>query len=792
MSDSPKCGLCIGLFWAACLLLLSAEEGRADTFAIDSPEKWQTWQMPGGLVEISDAGHLELVEFRKEINAVLDAHLFTHPTQTRDEVSGGIWRVDSGQETAARIIDGDPETFWKPDADDPVQFWQVEIDLGRPVLAKEIRLKFPDREGARPLRQFRVLVSTGARIAAAEDLFKFNLVYATSKPNTETDISFTIDGRRDTTRVVSPDLDVDLIREGRYLLIQYIRIAVNEKSEDAALAEVEVIGVGDNIGLDIMKRGGKFENGLLARDPQNQFDGQMDTFGNIFTVFQDGDWKEEGLWWQVDLGALYWLDGIFLYWQDRGEALSSFLYDGFHAGSGYAILSSEGRRTTSGDIDFDPLILEPKWQSNQERALRHFRYMFEPRKIRYLLWHGLTVGGHGWYSHPMELMLFSPGHPAQVQLRSDFIDLGQLVGDGRPKAIKSLDWSADLPPDTRLQLRSRSGNALEEVYTFYDKKGTEVLEEQWLSLPKVIRGEVDTTIIIGSDWGEWSNFYQFPGEHFKSETPRRFIQLELILSTEDPQVAPLVRSLAIEFEDALVREVRGRVLPRQTRPNEDTRFTYTLWPGADAQDDGFDRLRLALPGQVDGEGVAIHVGSGRVVPEAVVVEGDSLLFITLPEKVTDDSVQVEFTTRVLRNATVFSVDLGNTERPDLWQSVEASERRSNIVFLPELTGSNRLIGDLEIDSSVFTPNGDGINDDVEIRFALFKVEGSQPRVRIFDLAGRMVAELDRASGGGVEIFSWSGRDVEGNLVYPGIYLCHIDADADAGEDTVVRSIAVAY
>ena len=153
---------------------------------------------------------------------------------------------------------------------------------------------------------------------------------------------------------------------------------------------------------------------------------------------------------------------------------------------------------------------------------------------------------------------------------------------------------------------------------------------------KVLRGKVDTTIVTGSDWGEWSNFYQVSGEAFQSETPRRYIQLELIMSTEDPNVAPVLDRLAIEFEDALVQRAVGRILPRQASVNEDTRFAYTLWPTSDNQDSGFNRLRLRMPGQVNRDDLIVRVGG---VEQALteVLNTDSLLTISLPERVYSDS-----------------------------------------------------------------------------------------------------------------------------------------------------------
>ena len=775
-----------------CLLLGLLFHGpvHGEEVRFDTPAEWATWEVPVDIVQFADDGSLELRKFHKEINATLDAHLFTQPTQTRGKVQGGIWQAGSNPTAAPRIMDGDLETVWRPSQSDDLVDWVVTIDLGRPVLAERIRLVFPDRAGARPLRQFSVFTANGARIQSADDVFKFDQIFQTTQPNQEQIVDIELVGERDITRVIDGNLGLEPAALNTFRMVRFVRVRADEKSAAAALAEVEVITAGDNISLGVLARGGSFDNGLLAREPQNMFDGITDTYGNIFTVQTKGGWRESGVWWAVDLGALFWLDEAFIYWQHRGEGLSSFLFEGLQAGTGYQILFSDGRRTIAGDIDYTPLIFEPRPVSGAEGALRHHRYAFAPRKIRYLFWHSLT--DTGWFSHPMELMLFSPGYPAQVVLLSGFIDLGQLAGDGRPKAINRLRWEATTPDQTRLQVRSRAGNTLQELYAFYDKKGDEVTETRYGSLPKVIRGPIDTMVAVGADWGAWSNFYQFSGEAFKSETPRRFIQLELIISTEDPAVAPVLHALTLDFEDALVSQAAGQIVPRYAVPNEATRFTYALQTNADERDSGFDRLRFSTPSTIDAADVRLLIGGVEREASGVRVAGDSLLFVDLPETVRTDSIAVEFTTKVLRNATVFAADLGQEARPGLWQSVEAAERQANLVFLPDLPSSERLIGDLQIVSPVFSPNGDGINDQVQIRFALFKAVDATPSVRIFDLAGREVAALVSSGGDVLQSFSWDGLDASGERVAPGLYVCRIDAGADAGQGEVLRTLAVAY
>ncbi len=774
-------------------MLLAARIVCSEELTFASAADWATWEAPYGLVQVVADRQLQLTKYRKDTNVVADAHLFLHATKTRgDAVPGGIWEAGSGQATADRVIDGDPTTYWKPSPGDVIGEWFVQIDLGRAVLAKEIRLVFPDQEGARPFRQFTVFIATGATSDPLEDLFLFDPVYRTTRPNEASEISIPLTfTNQDTFRVLDPDLDVDIVEKNQYRLLQYINFTVEAVDLEGALAEIEIVGVGDNISIGVDRRGSVLD-GLTAVSNSNLFDADMNTNNAIAPVAFAGrerSWQDQGTWFYADLGATFWLDEAFIYVLKEQEGTAGFIAG---PARGFTILASDGTHAINTGLpvpepfDFGELLVQP---DNCPDCLHYMRYQFRPQRVRYLLWFVHSTAG--WNSKWAELMLFSPGYPAEVTMRSGFIDLGQVAGDGRPKVIKNLSWDADLPLGTRLQLRSRSGNTFNEVYDFYDRKGELTTEEKWNSSPKVLRGRIDTTAIVSEDWDHWSEEYKFTGEAFKSQNPRRFVQLELILSTDDPQVAATVNALSIEFEDAFLQEAKGSVQPRIASPNKMTNFTYTLLPKAEDQDTGFDRLRFVLGAEVDITSLDIEVGGLAVEPNLVTLQGDSLL-IDLPEAVRNDSLRISFTTRVLQNATVFSLDLGLRERPGIWQSVEAAERRSNIVLLPELVGSNRLIDNLQLKSAVLTPNGDGINDQLELRFVAFKVDNTLAAVEIYDLAGRLVKRLRATSTGAQQQFSWSGDDTSGQRVDPGVYLLRIDLGADSGDDTALRTIAVAY
>ena len=102
-----------------------------------------------------------------------------------------------------------------------------------------------------------------------------------------------------------------------------------------------------------------------------------------------------------------------------------------------------------------------------------------------------------------------------------------------------------------------------------------------------------------------------------------------------------------------------------------------------------------------------------------------------------------------------------------------------------------LVGDLRVEPAAFTPNGDQINDQVEIGFILLKAQNVQPRVGIYDVAGRLVVWLKGEQFDGGWHFNWSGLDVDGAIVPPGVYLCRVDPGT-ASSGSVLRTVAVAY
>ena len=89
----------------------------------------------------------------------------------------------SGLAGAVRILDGNVDTYWEPDLDDPQDLWVVAIDLGRIVSAKHIVLRFAREGEGDPFYQFRLMVADGE--GKVGDNLDYHLVGKTERPNVD-------------------------------------------------------------------------------------------------------------------------------------------------------------------------------------------------------------------------------------------------------------------------------------------------------------------------------------------------------------------------------------------------------------------------------------------------------------------------------------------------------------------------------------------------------------------------------------------------------------------------------
>ena len=753
---------------AIILVLAGLCAAPADELRFERQADWDSWTFPRGAMAQNEDGSIGLERVDRKIDAVADAREFLHAVKrTKEPVPGGIYVVGTGAETADNIMDGRRDTWWQPDTVDVLEDWFIEVDLGRMVLATKIRLTFPDTLDVRPFRTFSVFVNDGVRASAAKDIFVFSRVGRTTEPNTERVVEFDLQTVWPGTATGKHLVNDDTLK---YQMVQYVRFLAEELQQDAALARIEVETLGDNVVLGSVDRGGGIRGGTDQGNLVGIIDGDKNS---AWTISGAADWISEGHWFEFDLGATYWVDQAFYYISRARTVFGDFEITTAEGAPASGLTTARVR----SNLDFQHLSLVEITGSPWRRL---FEFRFPPRKVRHTFLRRMNIEqcSQCVLTSLTDFYLFGEGYVAEAVMESGFIDLGGT------KSIRRLTWDAEMPPDTFVEIRSQTGDTFFIEQKFYNKNGVEVSEAQWNKLPKSQKQDIVEIQRRGQDWSGWGPVYDFPGEAFLSPTPRKFAQLQVKLGNDNPEVAPLLRRISLHFDDALVSGgVTSRILPRQAGFDSLQTFTYVLTPTFRFGDEGFDRIRIQVPAPV--EEVDITVGGEAAAALSTAMMGDTLQ-VDLPQRVQRDSVEVAFRTRVQANATIF----------DAWVSVAGDDQRQGVrpeaqyaatVFVPSVATGGALIRAVEV-TPLVTPNGDGINDEAQIRFSVAKVESTLPEVTVHDLSGRRLRVVAAVDGG----HSWDGRDEGGNLLPPGSYVCRISLPADVGEQTAYRIINVAY
>ena len=772
----------------AALILGGSYPLAADQLRYDSVRDWRQWNLPLGAVELTPSGLIQPTRIEKGIDAVRDA----------DEFGDGIRNAGSNLNTARLAIDGNPATGWAPDPEDDPEDWFIEIDLGRAVSAHSVTLVF-DAE-APPFALFDLLLSTGEPetdfIAAP---IEGSLVYRVKeriKENSRHRVTYYIE-----------QIDEEPI--------QFIRFEPLLLVPAARLAEVEVETIGDNIALGLLERGGAVDVNInLASNDQQPLGKAKALFdGDLYERWRAGTASRA----PVDILAHIVLDLGAVYWVDQARIVGGVVVrSGF--GGGITTRHYVSRRrwdfrfyefmTSDGSLSPDGTRLwtkhfsgaSPGDQTSKGLVDHHFDLL--PTRFVRIFWkywdtscfslqrlgeEGGTnkVPGCGAGGTTDEIQIFGEGFPSEVGFHSPLIDLGT------DKNLNSIEWSSDEPPGAHVEIRTRTGNEILETYRYYDKNGKEVSERRYNKLIPSFKGPIDTTLAAGGDWSAWSRIYSFSGEAFLSPSPRRYLEIDVRMTSNSPAVGASLDHLAVNFTQPLADRALGEISPQQALPGVPTEFTYYLRPENAI---GFDRLAVESAAPVHFVGVSRN---GAALDAQLDTTASGFL-VHLPNRIrTDQLIELKFESSVFRQSTRFDVFLQDSrqdesvrQRVDPGDANDQIESSTNIVSLPV---SRELLANMSLSSKAITPNGDGINDGLRVKLDLVNVLAPRPLyLRLFDLAGRPVYDHSKDSHAGPQEIVWDGRDSRGERVAPGLYVLEVLVKGDAGDEQAQALISVAY
>ena len=407
-----------------------------------------------------------------------------------------------------------------------------------------------------------------------------------------------------------------------------------------------------------------------------------------------------------------------------------------------------------------------------------------------------------------EFEVYGEGFVEETVLVTQILDFGQPINWGK------IRWDADVPEGTRIEVRTRTGNTPDPSLYFAENINGDIRPITLAAYGKLDPSGRLPTVYDTDNWSFWSPPYDFaaglrdsdaPAEAWRDGTPllspgpSRYIQLSFRLFSTFT-TAPRIRSFTLQFGNApAAHEILGEVWPIAVDSFAPTEFTYVVRPEFSADDTGFDRLEIRTHAQVRAVSAVKRDGTeldlDAFVPD---IQADRLV-VSFPrlqgEGDSFKQLEVSFVVPVLRFGTEFSGWVFDSDDPDqIKQQIRpgnATFRFSGDALAVNTPVGGRLLVDIAVTSNPLTPNGDGLNETLEIAYKLREVTASRPvRLAIYNLAGQLVVELPSITARSGEFaHRWDGRDAAGQLVPPGTYIWRLQLE-EKEERTGI--LAVAY
>ena len=443
-------------------------------------------------------------------------------------------------------------------------------------------------------------------------------------------------------------------------------------------------------------------------------------------------------------------------------------------------------------------------KSNRENLDPVVELRFPTESIRYITAQAFPL--RDW--EVAEFEVYGEGFVEETVLVTQILDFGQSINWGK------IRWDADVPEGTRIEVRTRTGNSPDPSLYFAENINGDIRPITLAAYQKLDPSGRLPTVYDTDNWSFWSPPYDFaaglrdsaaPAEEWRDGTPllspgpSRYIQLTFRLFSTFT-TAPRIRSFTLQFGNApAARAILGEIWPIAVDSFAPTEFTYVVRPEFSAEDTGFDRLEIRTHAQVQAVSAVRRDGTELDLNEFVPdIQADRLV-VSFPRlQGEDDSfkqLEVSFVVPVLRFGTEFSGWVFDSNDPDqIKQQIRpgnATFRFSGDALAVNTPVGGRLLVDIAVTSNPLTPNGDGLNETLEIAYKLREVTASRPvRLAIYNLAGQLVVELPPITArSGEFVHRWNGRDAAQQLVPPGTYIWRLQLEE---KEERAGILAVAY
>lgn len=435
-----------------------------------------------------------------------------------------------------------------------------------------------------------------------------------------------------------------------------------------------------------------------------------------------------------------------------------------------------------------------------------------------------------------EFQLFAQGVPQQAIYKTKIIHLGEPVNFGRlfwrATKFRMVHGTAVAAPDAAARVKVEVRTGLDDdpaVYHEYMDTGLErvvardhyenALRTRFVRITaaddlseRQPKPGVRASIGYDSDhWTFWSAPFVESGQPINLRNGA-YLQVRVAMASDSFDDFARLDSLWIETAPLLAATVRGEVAATddpqpvsgitQVPLGETVEFVYDLQADFAAVDaPGFDLLRLHTGHQTELKSLQLGQGRRETAPAAVTPEPEGLL-IHLPERITranNPPIRIVFATEVFEFATTFQSEVLDSVRDVLPQPVvgadvgEALSTNSLRVF-GTTAQKTAFIQNLTFSSPVFSPNGDGINDELHVAYSLFRLPQAVPVVlAIYTLDGRRVASIEAGlQHAGPQHLRWDGLDETGRLLPPGLYLTTLNLRSEFAAQPQLRPLGIAY